>query len=68
MIVSEEMAALVVVVNALDVLGVPYALGGSLASAVHGVVRAPWMAPLLAETYLNEARQGLEQRGYSTEE
>ena len=49
MIVSEEMAALVVVVNALDALGVPYALGGSLASAVHGVVRATMDADLVAD-------------------
>jgi hypothetical protein len=49
MIVAEEMAALLAVVEALDALGVPYALGGSLASAVHGVVRATMDADLVAD-------------------
>jgi hypothetical protein len=48
MIVGEEMAALAAVVAALDALAVPYALGGSLASAVHGVVRATMDADLVA--------------------
>ncbi len=37
------------VVNALEDLGVRYAIGGSLASAVHGVVRATMDADLLAD-------------------
>jgi len=49
MIVTGEMAALLAVVEALDALGVPYALGGSLASAVHGVVRATMDADLVAD-------------------
>lgn len=49
MIIAKEMAALLAVVEALDALGVPYALGGSLASAVHGVVRATMDADLVAD-------------------
>ena len=49
MIIEEEMAALVAVVQALDALDVPYAVGGSLASAVHGVVRATMDADLVAD-------------------
>lgn len=49
MIIMEEMAALVTVVNVLESLSVPYALGGSLASAVHGVVRATMDADLVAD-------------------
>jgi hypothetical protein len=47
--ILEELAALVAVVETLDALGVPYALGGSLASAVHGVVRATVDADLVAD-------------------
>jgi hypothetical protein len=46
---GEEMAALLAVVKALEGLGVRYALGGSLASAVHGVVRATVDADLVAD-------------------
>ena len=49
MTIQEEWAALIAVVEALDALGVPYALGGSLASAVHGVVRATMDADLVAD-------------------
>jgi hypothetical protein len=55
MIISEEMTALMAVVQALDALGVPYALGGSLASAVHGVVRATLDADLIADLRPNHA-------------
>ena len=47
--ILKEMAALVAVVETFDALGVPYALGGSLASAVHGVVRATMDADLVAD-------------------
>lgn len=49
MIITEEMGALMAVVETLDALGVAYALGGSLASAVHGVVRATMDADLVAD-------------------
>jgi hypothetical protein len=46
--IPEEMAALMTLVGALEALGVPYALGGSWASAVHGVLRATQDADLVA--------------------
>ena len=46
--IPEEMAALKTLVGALEALGVPYALGGSWASAVHGVLRATQDADLVA--------------------
>jgi hypothetical protein len=46
---AEPIAVTVLVTDALDVLGVTYAIGGSLASAVHGVVRATMDADLVAD-------------------
>lgn len=46
---AESIAVTLLVVNALDTLGVPYAIGGSLASAVHGVMRATMDADLVAD-------------------
>ena len=37
---SEPIAVTLIVIEALDSLGVRYAIGGSLASALHGVARA----------------------------
>lgn len=37
---NEPVEATMLVIHALDDLGVPYVIGGSLASAVHGVMRA----------------------------
>ena len=48
----EPIAVTLTVVDALDGLGVPYAIGGSLASAVHGVMRATLDADLVAELRL----------------
>ena len=45
----EPIAVTMIVVDALDALGVPYAIGGSLASAVHGVVRATMDADLVVD-------------------
>jgi hypothetical protein len=39
-VLTEQIAVTLAVVDALDALGVPYAIGGSFASAVHGVMRA----------------------------
>ncbi len=47
--VIDEITTIVAVVGVLNALGVPYALGGSLASAVHGVVRATMDADLVAD-------------------
>jgi hypothetical protein len=47
--ITDEMAVIAAVVEVLDALGASYALGGSLASAVHGVVRATLDADLVAD-------------------
>ncbi|MCC7354079.1 MAG: hypothetical protein IT330_10005 [Anaerolineae bacterium] len=46
---SEPIAVTLRVVEALDRLEVPYLIGGSLASAVHGVVRTTMDADLVAD-------------------
>jgi hypothetical protein len=46
---AEPVAVTILVVNALEGLGVRYAIGGSLASAVHGVVRATMHADSVAD-------------------
>jgi hypothetical protein len=46
---AEPIAVTMIVADALDALGVPYAIGGSLASAVHGVMRATMDADLVAD-------------------
>lgn len=46
---AEPIAVTLIVTDALDALGVAYAIGGSLASAVHGVVRATMDADLVAD-------------------
>ncbi len=45
----EPVAVTLLVIEALDALGVPYLIGGSLASAVHGVARATADADLVAD-------------------
>jgi hypothetical protein len=47
-VITEEMAALMALVRALEAQGVPYAIGGSWASAVHGVLRTTLDADLVA--------------------
>lgn len=37
---TEQIAVTLLVTDALEALGVPYAIGGSFASATHGVMRA----------------------------
>jgi hypothetical protein len=49
MMLAEPIAVTTLVVEALDALGVTYAIGGSLASAVHGVMRATMDADLVAD-------------------
>ena len=46
---NEPVAVTMMVVDALDVLGVPYLIGGSLASSVHGVVRTTMDVDLVAD-------------------
>ena len=49
---TEQIAVTLTVVEALDDIGVPYAIGGSFASALHGVMRAPMDADLVADLRL----------------
>jgi hypothetical protein len=46
---TEQIAVTLVVTDALDALGVPYVIGGSMASALHGVMRATMDADLVAD-------------------
>ena len=46
---AEPIAVTLLVIEALERLGVPYVIGGSLASALHGVVRATLDADLVAD-------------------
>jgi len=46
---TEQIAVTLAVVDALDTLGVVYAIGGSFASALHGVMRATMDADLVAD-------------------
>jgi hypothetical protein len=46
---SEQIAVTMLVADALEVLGVPYAIGGSFASALHGVMRATMDADLVVD-------------------
>jgi hypothetical protein len=46
---TESISVTLLVADALDALGVSYAIGGSLASAVHGVMRATMDADLVAD-------------------
>lgn len=49
MIESEALVVTRQVTAALDALGIPYVIGGSLASTVHGVVRATMDADIIAD-------------------
>ncbi len=49
---AEQVAVTMVVTDALDALGVPYAIGGSLSSALHGVMRATMDVDLVADLRL----------------
>jgi len=45
----EPLAVALIVADALEALGAPYLIGGSLASAAYGVVRATMDADLVAD-------------------
>ena len=49
---TEQIAVTLAVVEALDAFGVPYAIGGSFASALHGVMRATMDAAAVADLRL----------------
>ncbi len=53
--IPEQIAVALTVVEALEALGVPYVIGGSFASAVHGVMRATMDADLVADLHLEQA-------------
>ena len=46
--IPEQVAVTLTVAGALDALGVPYAIGGSFASSLHGAMRATMDADLVA--------------------
>ena len=52
---SEPIAVTLLVIEALEALDVPYLIGGSLASAVHGVARATADTDLVADLRLEHA-------------
>jgi len=52
---AEPIAVTTIVTDALDALGVPYAIGGSLASALHGIMRATMDADIVADLRLKHA-------------
>ncbi|HNR97594.1 MAG TPA: hypothetical protein PKO09_12805 [Anaerolineae bacterium] len=51
---AEQIAVVMQVTDALDRLGVQYAIGGSFASAVHGVMRATMDADLVVDLTLSD--------------
>jgi hypothetical protein len=48
----DQLAVTMLVTDALEALGVPYVIGGSFASALHGVMRATMDADLVADLRL----------------
>ncbi|HBY95061.1 MAG TPA: hypothetical protein DEP84_14060 [Chloroflexi bacterium] len=54
---SEPIAVTLLVTGALEGLGVPYAIGGSLASAVYGVARATQDADIVADLRLDHVER-----------
>jgi hypothetical protein len=52
---AEPIAVTLVIADALEVLAVPYAIGGSLSSALHGVMRATMDADIVADLRLKHA-------------
>ncbi|HYN88758.1 MAG TPA: hypothetical protein VER55_09515 [Ardenticatenaceae bacterium] len=60
---SEAIAVTLIVTDVLEALGVPYAIGGSLASAVHGVARTIRDANIIANLrmeYITPQRELIE--------
>jgi len=62
-VLAEPIAVTLIVTDALDALGVTYAIGGSLASAVHGVVRATMDADLVADLRMEHVEPLIEALG-----
>jgi hypothetical protein len=51
---TEQIAVLILVADSLEALGVLYAIGGSFASALHGVMRATMDADLVADLRMEQ--------------
>jgi len=51
-VLAESISVALLVADVLDALGVPYAIGGSLSSAVHGMMRATMDADLVADLHM----------------
>ena len=51
---TEPIAVTLLVVEALEALGVPYFIGGSLSSATYGVVRATMDVDLVADLRMDQ--------------
>jgi hypothetical protein len=60
---TEPIAVTLLVADTLDALGVPYAIGGSLASALHGVMRATMDADLVADLRMEHVEPLVEALG-----
>jgi len=54
-VLTEQIAVTLMVTDALEALGVRYVIGGSFASATHGVMRATMDADLVADLLLEHA-------------
>ena len=52
---SEPTAVTLKVIDALDALGIPYLIGGSFASAIHGIARMTAYADLIADIRMDHA-------------
>jgi hypothetical protein len=52
---AESISVVLLVADVLDALGISYAIGGSLASAVHGVMRATMDADIVADLRVEHA-------------
>jgi hypothetical protein len=56
MTTPEPIAVTLIVIEALEIIGVPYVIGGSLASTLHGVARATLDSDLVADLQLQHAQ------------
>jgi hypothetical protein len=68
---TEQIAVTLTVADALEALGVPYAIGGSFASSLHGVIRATMDADLVADLRIEQVAplaQALGDAFYADEE
>lgn len=60
---GESISVALLVADALDALGIPYAIGGSLSSAIHGVTRATMDADLVADLHLEHVESLVRELG-----